>query len=94
LRITETALTEGLADPKKVAANSGLSMADYRENRSRLLRQKVSDAIAEKVTDTEEQVHVATSCGPWPPTPTPSAPLTAPIHLSVQLISGECDHHR
>jgi len=90
--ITETTLTEGMAAlEKSLAASSGLSMKEYREIvRSRLLREKLSQAIGnEKVAATEEQVHarhillsVAT------PTPTPAAPLTGTDTLTGEVDSG------
>ena len=90
--ITETTLTEGLADLEKgLTAQSGLSMKDYREIvRSRLLRQKLSDAIGkEKVTDTEEQVHARhILLSVAEPTPTPSAPLTGTDTLTGAVDSG------
>jgi len=90
--ITETTLTEGLADlEKSLVATSGLTMQDYREIvRSRLLRQKLSDVIGkEKVADTEEQVHARhILLTVAEPTPTPNAPLTPTDTLTGEVDSG------
>ncbi len=92
--ITDTGFTEGLAQlEQNVRDTSGLSLAEYRELiRSRLLREKLAEAIgAEEVPTTEEQVHArhiliseiaptptATAVPEGQPTPEPT-PTAAPL---------------